>query len=72
MPNLKIYSFAQDFLWKSSQLVNMLVKELLKLSDGLANGSFCRSDIWRDQLKSKSTIDEWLLASNKSQFDNAG
>ena len=37
MPNLKIYGLAKNFLWKKSQLVHMVRKELLRLSDGLAN-----------------------------------
>ena len=72
MPNLKIYWFAKNFLRNSSQLVHMVVRELLRLSDGLANRSFCRSDIWRVQLKSSGTVGERLLASDQSQFDNAG
>ena len=30
MPNLKIYWSAKNFLWKGSQLVHMVLKELLK------------------------------------------
>ena len=50
----------------------MVVRELLRLSDGLANQSFCRSDISRVRLKSNSAVSEGLLASDQSQFDDAG
>ena len=71
-PNLKIDWFAKKVLWKSSRLVHMELKELLIHSDGLANQSFCQSDISRAQLKSTWTVGERLLASYQSQFDNGG
>ena len=61
--NFKIYWIAKNFLWGSSQLVHMVLKELLRLSDLLANQSFCRSDISWAQLKSNWTFRERLLAS---------
>ena len=39
--------------------------ELFRVSDGLANRSFCRSDISRVQLKSNWTVGERLLASDQ-------
>ena len=50
----------------------MVVRDLLTLSDGLANQSFCGLDISRVQLKTKSIVGERLLASDQSQCDNAG
>ena len=50
----------------------MVVIELLRLLDGLANRSFSRSDISRVQLKSNCTVGERHLASDQSQIDNAG
>ena len=41
MPNLNIYSFPKKFLQNSSKVVCMVLKELLGLSDDLANQSFC-------------------------------
>ena len=35
MPNSNTYSFAKNFLGKSSQLVHMELRELLRLSDVL-------------------------------------
>ena len=51
---------------------HVALRQLLRLSDGLAKRSFCCSHILRVQLKSNSTVGEWLLASDQSQFDNAG
>ena len=62
MPKLEIYSFAKKFLWNSSQTINIVIKELLRLSYGLANQSFCHSDIQRVQLKSTWTVGERRLA----------
>ena len=39
MPNFEIYSFAKKILWKSSQLVHMVVRGLLRLFESLANWS---------------------------------
>ena len=64
-PNLKIYSFAKNFLWKSSRLIHIVVGELLRLSDSLANQSVCWSDISRIQLKSNWTVGERLVASHQ-------
>ena len=66
MPNLKIHWFAKNFLWKSSHLVHMVLKELLIawLSDGLMNQSFCWSNILRVQLRSKWTICKRILATD--------
>ena len=61
--NFKIYWLAKNFLWGRSQLVYMVLKELLRLSDPLANRSFCQSDISWVQLKSNWTFRERLLAS---------
>ena len=65
MPNWKIYSFATIFLWKSSRLIHMIVSELLRMLDGLANRSFCRSDISRVQLMSNWTVGLKLVASDR-------
>ena len=43
----------------------MVLTELLKVSDGLANQSFCWSDISRVELKSNWTVGERLLASDQ-------
>ena len=64
MPNFKIHSFGKKFQWWSSQLRQMVLTELFRLSDGLANRSFCRSDILRVQLKSNWTVSKSLLASS--------
>ena len=45
-----------------SQIVHMVFKDLLRLSDGLANRAFCQSDISRVQLKSNWTVGESLVA----------
>ena len=55
----------RHFLWGSSQLVDMVFKELLRLSDPLAKGSFCRSDISWVQLKSNWTFRDRLLATDQ-------
>ena len=65
MPNLKIYSIPKKLLWKSSQLVHMVVRELLRLSDDLVRQTFCWSDISKVHLKSNWTVGERLLASNQ-------
>ena len=44
---------------------HVALRELLRLSDVLANRSFCRSDISRVQLKSNWTVGERLLASDQ-------
>ena len=44
----------------------------LRLSDGVANQSFCQSDIFRVELKPNWTVGERLLASDQWQVDNAG
>ena len=44
----------------------------LRLSDGVANQSFCQSDIFRVELKPNWTVGEGLLASDQWQVDNAG
>ena len=62
--NFEIYWLAKNFLWGSSQLVNMVLKELLRLSDPLAKRSFCPSEISWVQLKSNWTVGKWLLASD--------
>ena len=49
----------------------MVVKELLRLSDGPAKGPFCWFDISKIQLKSNWTVGEGHLTSDQSQFDNA-
>ena len=46
--------------------------ELFRLSDSLANQSFCLSDILRVQLNFKRTLGKRLLTSDELQFDNAG
>ena len=51
---------------------HVALRQLLRLSHRLANRSFCCSHILRVQLKSNSTVCERLLASDQSQFDNAG
>ena len=61
--NFKIYWLGKNFLRGSSQLVHTVLKELLTLSNFLANWSFCRSDISCVQLKSNWTFLERLLAS---------
>ena len=61
--NFKIYWLAKNFLWESSQLVHMVLKELLRLSDPPVNRSFFRSDISWVQLKSNWTFCERLLDS---------
>ena len=43
----KFIYLQKNCLWKSPQLVHMVVRELLRLSDGLAIGSFYRLDISR-------------------------
>ena len=43
--NFKIYWLSKNILWGSSQLVHLVFKELLRLSDGVAYRSFCRSDM---------------------------
>ena len=63
--NFNIHWLAKNFLWGSSQLVQMVLKELLRLSDSLANRSFCRSGISWAQLKSNWTFRERLLASDQ-------
>ena len=67
MPNLSFinYSFPKISLWKSSELVHIVVKELRRLPDGLPNQSFCQSDISRVQVKSNWTVGESMLASDK-------
>ena len=50
----------------------MVLKELSRLLDSLANQSFCWSDISRVQLKPNLKVGERLLAFDQSQFDNAG
>ena len=52
--------------------MHMVVRELLRLSGGLANQSFCQLDILRVQLKSNWIVGESLLASINKQLDNAG
>ena len=52
--------------------MHMAVREMLRLLDDFANQSFCQSDILRVQLKYNWTVVERLLASDQSQFDNAG
>ena len=62
-----MHKFSNKTLWKSSQRVHMVVRvltEFFRLSDGLANRSFCRSDIWRVQLKSNWAVRKRLLASD--------
>ena len=70
MPYLKIYSFAKNVPWKSSRLIHMAVRKLLRLSDGLANRSFYRSDISRIQLKSNWAVGEKLLALDQEVVRN--
>ena len=50
-------------VWISFGSCYAALKELLKVSDVLANRSFCRSDISRFQLK--STVGERLLVSDQ-------
>ena len=63
-PNLKIYWLANDFLQKSPQLVHMVRKKFLRMSDGFANRLFCQSDISRVKLQSNWTVGERLLSSD--------
>ena len=42
----------------------MLLTELFRVSDRLANQSFCGSDIWRVQLKSNWTVGKKFLLSD--------
>ena len=56
------------FLWRSSQIVHMTFKKLLKLLYGLRNRSFCQLDISKVQLKSNWIVGERQLASDQSQF----
>ena len=46
----------------------MALWELIRLSDGLVNQSFCRWDFSRVQLKSKWTVGRGLLASGSKTF----
>ena len=69
---LKIDSFAKNFLWKSYQLLHMVVRELLRLPDNLKKLLFCQSDISRIELQSNWTVDEFLLFSDQLQFVNPG
>ena len=64
MPNLKFYRFAKNFLRKSSQLVHMAIKELLRLSYGLVNQSYCQFGILRVQLKFNWTVDQCIITSD--------
>ena len=65
MPNLKIYWLPKNFLWKSSQLVHIVVKELVRLLNDLAKQLFCWWDISRVQLKSNWTVVEGFLVSDQ-------
>ena len=53
-----------DSFERVSGLCNIGLGDILRPSDGLANWSFCWSDIWRGQLKSNWTIGKRLLASD--------
>ena len=64
MPNFKIYSFVKKIQRWSSQLIQMVLWELFRLLDGLANRPFCVSKISRLQLKSNRTVFKKLLVSN--------
>ena len=63
MPSLKSYSFGKSFQYGALSLYNMVVMELFRLPDILANRSFCRSEISWVQLKSNWIFRERLLAS---------
>ena len=64
MSHFKIYSFDKKIQRWCSQLMQIVLTDLFRLSDGLANRSFCRSDISRVQLKSHWTVGKKLLASD--------
>ena len=49
---------------RASGWCNVVLGDMLRPSDGLANRSFCRSDISRVQLKSNWTVGKRLLASD--------
>ena len=69
----KIYSF---LLWELVHIhrgvlkgvLHMVLWELIRLSDGLANQSFCWWDFSRVQLKANWTVGQGLLASNSKTF----
>ena len=67
----KYIDFGKKVQWWISSLIHMALKELHKISDGLANRSFCRSDISRDHLRSNWAVGVRRLTSNQLQFDNA-
>ena len=46
-------------------LADLILYELLRLSDGLTNRSFCPSNIFRVQLKAKWIVGEWPSASDQ-------
>ena len=48
----------------------MVLTKFFRLSDGLANQSFCRLDISRVQLKSNRIVGERPLASDDEIFSN--
>ena len=68
MPHFKIYSFVEEIQRCSSQLIQMVLTELFRVSDGLPNRSFCWSDISRVQLKSNWTVCKKLLVSYSKTF----
>ena len=69
----EIYSF---LLWEFVHfhrgvlegVLHMALWELIRLSDGLANRSFCRWDFSRVQLKSNWTVGKGLLTSDSKTF----
>ena len=68
MPTFRFLRHSNKFLWRSSQIVHISFKELLRLSDELANGSFCLLDTSRVQLTSNRTVGKRSLASNSKTF----
>ena len=73
---IQFTKFCSFLLWKFVHfkrgvlegLLHMVLWELLRLPDSLANRSFCRSDISRVQLKSNLTVGKGLLASDSKRF----
>ena len=64
MSHFKIYSFDKKIQRWCSQLMQIVLTDLFRLSDGLANRSFCRSDISEVHLKSNETFGKKYLASD--------
>ena len=57
---------------KEFSVVHMAFKELLRLSDGLANGSFCRLNILRVQLNPTEQLVKGCYPLIKKQSENGG